>query len=362
MRQVRTRLWWAAGASLVRSTHLELGDLAGGDEPVPVREAVAAAERNQFWQRRIPRIARRGPVLLIGDGIGRDFARLWSASAVSVAGDGIALTAAPLLAFSLTSDPRLIAGVTTALTLPYLLFSLPAGVITDRVNGRRAMAAVDGFRAVLVGVFTLLVVMHEVGLPAIYACFFVIGTCDAFYRNTSQTIVPQVVERDVLVVANSRMMSAEIVMNEFIGPMTGGFLFTVAAALPFGIDAASFAVSSTLLTRLRTRTERQRAALAPDQQGPRPALRSTLKELPSDLLTGLRALWRRPLLRSLAVIAGLDNFVSYGIFAVLVVFARHDLHLSNAGYGLLLGSSAAGGLIASGWARPSHASSAAGGR
>jgi MFS family permease len=295
----------------------------------------------------IARFARRAAILLVGNGIGRDFTKLWSASAVSVAGDGIALTAAPLLAFSLTSNPRLIAGVTTALTLPYLLFSLPAGVITDRVNGRRAMATVDGFRAVLVTFFTLLVVVHKVNLPEVYGCFFVIGTCDAFYRNTAQTILPQVVDRQHLTVANSRMMSAEIVMSEFLGPMAGGVLFAAAAALPFGIDAGSFAFSSTMLTRLRTRDEVQKAEPSPDERGPRKAWRSTLGELPGDLGNGLRALWQRPLLRSLAIMAGLDNLVAYSILATLVLFARHNLHLSSAGYGLLLAASAVGGVIAS---------------
>lgn len=304
-------------------------------------------QRDRSRRRVVSRITRRGVRLLVGQGIGRDFTKLWSASAVSLAGDGIALTAAPLYAYSLTSNPRLVAGVTTALTLPYLLFSLPAGVITDRVNGRRAMAAVDGFRAVLVAGFTLLVVLRKVALPDIYACFFVIGTCDAFFRNTSQTIVPQVAEREVLAVANGRMMSAEIVMNEFVGPMSGGFLFAAAAALPFGIDAASFAASSALLTRLRTRTERERAVPATQKRGPRPALRPRLSAIPGELAVGLRALWQLRLLRSLALIAGLNNFVSYGALAILVVFARHDLHMSKGGYGLLLGSAAAGGLVAS---------------
>lgn len=311
-----------------------------------LRGTVATEKQEQRRPRGIRRLAQGAGVLLVGEGIGRDFTKLWSASAVSVAGDGIALTAAPLLAFSLTSNPRLIAGVTTALTLPYLLFSLPAGVITDRVNGRRAMAMVDGFRALLVGVFTLLVALHSASLLDIYVCFFVIGTCDAFYRNTSQTIVPQVSDRRHLIVANSRMMSAEIVMSEFVGPMTGGILFATATALPFGIDAASFAVSSTLLTRLRTANERRLARQVPDERKPRPALRAALRELPCSVGLGLRALWGRPLLRSLAIIAGLDNLVAYSILAVLVVFARRDLHLSSAGYGLLLAAGAVGGVVA----------------
>jgi MFS-type transporter involved in bile tolerance (Atg22 family) len=281
--------------------------------------------------------------MALGERIGREFAKLWIASAVSGTGDGIALTAAPLLALSLTRDPRLIAGVTTALTLPYLLFSLPAGVLIDRVDRRRAMARVDAFRAILLAGFTVLTVTHVVDLAALYVCFFLIGTCEAFFRNSSQTLIPQVVEREALPLANGRMMGAEIVMNEFIGPMTGGLFFSLAAALPFGIDAASFAVSSTFLTRLRPPAALQ----PPKSEKPPPA--ASPRALLRELRAGLRALWQHPVLRSLALIAGLINLVSYGILGVLVIFARDDLHLSKTGYGLLLGASAVGG---GGWVLP----------
>lgn len=283
--------------------------------------------------------------IVLGERMGREFAKLWFASAASGVGDGIALTAAPLLALSLTRDPRLIAGVTTALTLPYLLFSLPAGVLIDRVDRRRAMARVDAFRAILLGGFTVLTVAHLVDLAALYACFFLIGTCETFFRNSSQTLVPQVVGREALALANGRMMGAEIVMNEFLGPMTGGLLFSLAAAVPFGIDAASFAVSSTLLTRLRPPAALQ----PPTPRGePSDARRAVSpRVLLGELKAGLRALWQHRVLRSLALIAGVINIVSYGILAVFVVFAREDLHVSKTGYGLLLAASAVGGVIAS---------------
>lgn len=282
---------------------------------------------------RLARIALGGPA-------GREFAKLWCASAVSGAGDGTALTAGPLLAFTLTRDPRLIAGVTAALTLPYLLFSLPAGVLIDRVDRRRAMARVDAFRAVLLAGFTVLVITHAVGLLALYACFFLIGTCETFFRNSSQTLIPQVVGREALPLANGRMMGAEIVMNEFAGPMTGGLLFSIAPPVPFGIDAASFAVSSALLSWLRPPPE-----LQPPRTGPRPPVSG--RALLAELAAGLRVLWRHRILRSMALIAGVINLVTYGILGVLVVFARKNLHLSTTDYGLLLGAAAAGGLIAS---------------
>ncbi len=276
--------------------------------------------------------------LLLGERIGREFAKLWAASAVSGAGDGIALTAAPLLAFSLTRDPRLVAGVTTALTLPYLLFSLPAGVLNDRLDRRRSMVRVDAFRAVLTAAFTVAVIAGRATLIELYGCFFLIGTCEAFFRNSAQALVPQVVERDALADANGRIIGTEIVMNEFLGPMIGGLLSAITAPLPFAIDAASFGGSSLLLSRVRTRQAASPAAGKPPL---------TLRAAAAELAAGVRVLRRNRLLRILALIAGLMNMVAIAILAVLVVFARADLHVSKVGYGVLLGCAALGGVVAS---------------
>src|ERR1019366_5975901 len=197
-------------------------------EEMTVGDLTTSSRRGGAVSGRLARIAVGGPA-------GRGFAELWGASAAAGAGDGTALTAGPLLAFTLTRDPRLIAGVTAALTLPYLLFSWPAGVLIDRADRRRAMARVAAFRAVLLAGFTVHVITHAVGLLARYACFFLIGT---FFRNSSQTLIPQVVGREALPLANGRMMGAEIVMNELGGPMKGGLLFAIAPPVPFGIDAA----------------------------------------------------------------------------------------------------------------------------
>ncbi|HEY1617744.1 MAG TPA: MFS transporter [Streptosporangiaceae bacterium] len=290
---------------------------------------------------RVPRGAARLGRLLLGERIGREFAKLWAASAVSGVGDGIALTAAPLLAFSLTRDPRLVAGVTTALTLPYLLFSLPAGVLNDRLDRRRSMVRVDAFRAVLTAAFTVAVIAGRATLIELYGCFFLIGACEAFFRNSAQALVPQVVQRDALADANGRVLGTEIVMNEFVGPMTGGLLSAITAPLPFAIDAVSFAASSLLLSRVRTRPAAARTAAVASK----PPL--TLRAAAAEMAAGIRVLWGHRLLRTLALIAGLMNLVAIAVLAVLVVFARADLHMSKAGYGVLLGCAALGGVVAS---------------
>lgn len=269
-------------------------------------------------------------------GAGGGFARLWTASTASAIGDGVSLTAAPLLASTLTDDPRLIAGVTMALTLPYAVFGIPAGVLVDRTELRRAMLGIDFFRGTLMLLLSLSLAYGWAGLPALYACFFLIGTCETFFRNASQVIVPSVVPETRLVEANGRLMGAQTAANQFVGPLLGSALFPLARAVPFALDAVSFYVSAGLLTSLRI-TCRPAASKA---------TRTGRTGLLGDMATGAAWLLRHRMLRNLAVTAGLLNLVVTGGLAVLVVHARGVLHLGDTGYGLLLACQAVGAVLA----------------
>ncbi len=85
----------------------------------------------------------------VHDPLGPDYRRLFSATVASNLGDGMSMVAYPWLASSITRNPILIALVMMMQRLPWLLFSLPAGVITDRVDRRRAMVAMDIVRGVV---------------------------------------------------------------------------------------------------------------------------------------------------------------------------------------------------------------------
>ncbi len=296
-------------------------------------------------------------------GLGGRYARLWTASTLSAVGDGMSLTAAPLLAYTLTDDPRLVAGVTTALTLPYVLFGLPAGVLVDRVDLLRAMRGIDLFRGLLLLTLAVAVALDRGNLLVLYICFFLIGTCETFFRNASQVIVPSVVPRKLLVDANGRLLAAQTAGNEFVGPLLGSVLFAIAAAVPFGIDAASFLLSALLLSSLlgvrsaKPSTRRtggpstsERPADLPaapgsgvDSAGPVSATRPGLL---ADMTTGARWLLRDRLLRGLALAAGGINLVLTAGLAVMVVHAHTVLGLGSIGYGLLLACQAVGAVFA----------------
>jgi MFS family permease len=257
----------------------------------------------------------------------RDFTRLWISSGASAVGDGMTLTAAPLLASHLTDDARLIGAVSAVATIPFVLFGIPAGWLVDRVDIRAAMYRVDAFRAVLMAVLTAGIVFGFGGLPLLYACLFLIGTGETFFRNAAQALVPDITSRAGLTTANARIVATQEAGSTFFGPLAGAALFGLGMALPFGVDAASFLCSAVLLSRL----------------GRRPASARPPAGIPlSGMLDGIRFLWRHHLLRTLSLLACAVNMVGTASLAVLVVHAHDVLHLGSFGFGVLLACQAAG--------------------
>lgn len=273
--------------------------------------------------------------------LGGEFRKLWVATGSSAIGDGVALVAAPLMASTLTGDPRLIAGVTTALTLPYAVLGLPVGVLVDRLDRRRTMAWIDLIRGCALLAFTVLVALGHCTLPVLYGCFFLVGSFETFFRNAAQAIAPVIVDRELLVEANARLGATETTAIEFLGPLAGTALFVLTPSIPFGIDAASFFVSAVLLTRLRVHTS---PAVRTGADGaPAPIMSGLVK----DIGVGVRWLWRHRLLLNLNVLSGLANLVLSGAASVLVVYTHRVLGIGSVGYGLLLACGATGAVAAS---------------
>ena len=193
--------------------------------------------------------------------LGSRYHKLFAASVVSNLGDGVSQIGYPWLASAVTRNPILVAVVAVAQRLPWLVFTLPAGVITDRVDRRRAMVAMDALRAVLTAFVAIAVLGLGSELPdpphiedvvgtrgGLYVILVVssllLGFAEVLRDNSAQTIIPSLVEPDHLERANGRMWSAEQVANTFVGPPLGSLLIAAAFFLPFALDSVSFVVSA----------------------------------------------------------------------------------------------------------------------
>lgn len=265
--------------------------------------------------------------------LGTSYRTLWLASTISNIGDGLMLTAMPLLAVTLTRDPVLVAGVQTAAMLPWLLFSPVAGAIVDRLDRRSLMGTVDLVRAVLVGVLGIAVLVDGVTIPLLYVMVFLLGTAETLFDNGAQALMPMLVAQGDLEKANSRLFGAQIVTNEFAGPPIGGFLFAFAAAAPFLIDAASFALAAMLVLSL------QGSFRAPRPEG------TERRGLASEIAEGLRWLRGDAIVRGMALALGVFNLGVNGAFAIMVLYALGPLGLNETGFGVLLGVAAVGAFL-----------------
>lgn len=270
-----------------------------------------------------------------GDPLGPNYQKLWTASAISNIGDGVRWTALPLLAASLTRDPAKVAAIDLAATLPWFLFALVAGALVDRIDKKMAMSIANGVRTLLMLGLGLAVLFDASSLIVLYVVAFLLGCAETIFDNSAQAIMPAVVQRSQLERANGRLYAAEIINNQFIGPPLGGFLFAAAAAVPFLLDSASFAISAVLI-----------AAMGGSYQAPRGEAdsRTTIR---TDIAEGLRWLWQHRLIRTLAIMLGIWNGVSMAGFSIFVLFALEILELSEVGYGILLGAGTVGSLAGS---------------
>jgi MFS family permease len=265
--------------------------------------------------------------------LGRSYWRLWSSAGLSNLADGVLKTALPLIAIQFTTDPRLIAGVALAGSLPWLLFALQAGAISDRHDRRRIMVGANTVRAALLGVLAVAVATDAAGIYLLYAIAFLLGICETLYDTSAQSILPQVVERDQLSRANSRLYSVELTANEFIGPPLAGVLVALGAALALAGSSAAWFLAALALFFLRGsfRTDHPRT--------------STIR---ADVAEGLRFLAHHRVLRGLAILTGVSNLAGAAVFSVFVLFAvgpDSPMGLTEPQYGLLLTSTAIGALI-----------------
>ncbi|MFF5989765.1 MFS transporter [Prauserella flavalba] len=256
---------------------------------------------------------------------------LLGSSAFSNLGDGIGKVAFPLLAATVTRDPVLIAGLSAAQFLPWLLFALVAGALLDRVDRRTAIVLANTARAVVVGAVALLVYLDAVSIWLVYAAALLIGVAETVADSAANVLIPSVVDGSGLAKANSKLQATEIVGQTFLGGPVGSLTFALFASLPFLLNSVAFAVGAALLVALAG-SYRPRGPARPESS------------LRADLAEGLRWLRRNPLLLRLVLVAGLLSMLSELAQAQLVLYALEDLRLSPAAFGLFAFVGGIGGL------------------
>ncbi|MEV1155377.1 MFS transporter [Micromonospora chokoriensis] len=267
--------------------------------------------------------------------LGRDFRLLWSAAVSSRFGDALRTPALALLAATVTRDPRIIAAVTVAGQLPPLLFGLLGGVYADRWDRRRTMAVVDGVRAAVVAALAVAVALHRASVLVLLVAAFLLAALGTLFDSASFALLPALVPPDALPRANGRLQAGSAVAGGFLGAPAAGVLFAVAPAVPFALDAVTFAVAALLVLALTP------APVA----GTRPRSGVRRGSVWREIVEGLRWLYAHRTLWRVTVLTSASNLAISGIMAVLVLYALDVLRVPPAGYGLFAAAAIVGGVV-----------------
>ncbi|APZ33982.1 MFS transporter [Microbacterium aurum] len=264
--------------------------------------------------------------------LGRDFRWLLASSWTSNIGDGIALSAAPLLIASMTTSPLLVAAGAMMQFLPWLLFGLFAGSVADHHDRRRMVMIANASRAVVVAGLVAFLVTGHATVWIVLATAFLYGTAEVFADSAGSTLLPMLVRPGDLGIGNARLQAGYLVANQLGGPPLGAFLFAIGSFWPFLVQILCVAMAVVLISRI-ARTP------VPDHGDVEPGVK------PHPIREGLRWLRHNAPVRTLVVIILVFNITWAAPWGILVLYATEHLGMGAVGYGALTTASALGGLV-----------------
>lgn len=256
------------------------------------------------------------------------FKRLAGANLAAQSAEQISLAAVPLVAvLALGAGPGEIGALATAQTLPFLLLSIPIGLLADRVSKRRLMVAAEALRALAFIGLLLASLAGQLSLALLAVLGFLGATGTVGFSVAAPALVPSLVPRELLGAANGRLELARSVAFA-AGPALAGALVAWAGASPAFVLAAM--LSAAALALLLALPEPARAALAPR--------RHPLTELKE----GAALVWQSPLLRPILFTSVAWNIAWFVLQAAYVPYAVRALGLSAGEVGFTLATYGAG--------------------
>jgi MFS family permease len=264
--------------------------------------------------------------------LGRGFRWLMASTWVSNLGDGIAVAAGPLLVASQTDQEFLVALAALLLWLPPFLFALVAGALADRLDRRLIIVTVDLVRVGVLALLAASIVTGAVSIGLVLVAMFLLGTAEVFADNTASTLLPMIVERDDLAVANSRLQVGYVTINQLVAPPIGAFLFAAGTAWPFVAQGVVVLLAVSLLLKVTL-----------PGHGRDPHAEPT--HMRQDILEGIRWTWNHAAIRTLVVTILIFNVTWGAAWSVLVLYVTERLGLGAVGFGLVTTVGAAGGVL-----------------
>jgi MFS family permease len=264
----------------------------------------------------------------------RDFVWLWSAQTVSEFGSQVTNLALPLAAvYVLDASTFQVAALGVVEFLPFVLFSLPAGVWVDRLRRRPILIAADWGRAATLASIPIAYLAGWLTLGQLYVVGFVAGVLTVFFDVSYQSYLPSLVERDEIGDGNSKLQTSSSAA-QVAGPGIAGVLVSAfGAPYAIAVDAASFVGSALFMTAIR-RVEEIPAAVT-----------GSRRRMHAEIMEGLGYVFRHPLMRPMMFWVASANFFGTIIGSILIVYAVRILHLTAATIGLVFAVANIGALV-----------------
>ena len=252
-----------------------------------------------------------------------DFLKLWSAETVSQFGTQIGQLALPLVAIlELDASPFAVAALGTIQFLPFILFTLPAGVWVDRLPRRPILIVGDLGRFVLLATVPIAYVADALTMWQLFVVAFLVGICTVFFDVAYMSYLPSLVERDQIIDGNSKLEISRSAAQVGGPGLAGGLVQVFTAPYAVLVDAISYLGSGLFVLGIRRHEE------TPARQ----TVDGSKTSLVTELKEGLRFVLGNPNLRAQAGCTGTSNFFSNVVFAIVLVYLVRDLELSAGGH------------------------------
>jgi len=269
----------------------------------------------------------------------RDFVLLWSGQTVSTLGTSVSLLALPLLALALTRSPAQAGFLAAVQSLPYLVFSLPAGALIDRWDRKRVMIRCDAARFIVYGSVPLAYALGHLTIAQLYLVALVGGTAFVFFNIAEVASLPRVVPEARLAQANAINAAAES-SAQLVGPGLSGFIISLARTTASGASVAYLADSVSYLASVVSLF-----FIATPFQHERPA--AQIHSLRAEIAEGIRFLWRRRPLRIVSLLTLCLNICFSPAYLAVIVLARGPLHADARTIGVIFSLGSIGGVVGS---------------
>lgn len=263
----------------------------------------------------------------------RAFALFWSATTIRALGSAIAGVALQVLIVTVLGATAVEISILSALgVLPYLFLGLVVGAVMDRRRRQRTLVVTSVARAIVLAVIPVLLLLDALTFWSLAVVILTLGVLTLFADSAGQPLLPRLVPRSALVMANARLGQSDTVVGT-AGPALGGALLTLLGApILFAVDAVVTAVSAVLQARIRV-------------DEPMPVPRVAGRTIRHEIVEGMRFTYRHRTLRPLALSVHVWFLGNSLVATVFAVFVLRELGLAPWAYGVALAVGGLGGFL-----------------